>query len=78
MLKKEKGSITIMAFVIMLFVSLYGAIILGTSTRKYKIQTNDIDTIISSYKIDLTEQDLQRLYENVGGEKIDLWEIDNA
>ena len=72
MLKKEKGSITIMAFVIMLFVSLYGAIILGTSTRKYKIQTNDIDTIISSYTIDLTEQDLQRLYENVGGEKIDL------
>ena len=74
--KKERGSITIMAFVIMLFVSLYGAIILGTSTRKYKIQTNDIDTIISAYKIDLTEQDLQRLYENVGGEPIKLWNIE--
>ena len=72
MLKKERGSITIMAFVIMLFVSLFGAIILGTSTRKYKIQTNDINTIIGSYKSDLTDQDLERLYQNVGGARIDL------
>ena len=46
MLKKQKGSITIMAFVIMLFIALYGALILGNSTRKYRIQTNDINTII--------------------------------
>ncbi len=72
MLKREKGSITIMAFVIMLFVSLFGAIILGTSTRKYKIQTNDVNTIISAYKIDQTDQDLTRLYTNVGGEPIKI------
>ncbi len=69
MLKKEKGSITMMAFVIMLFVSLFGAIILGTSARKYKIQTNDINTIVNSYKSDLTDQDLERLYQNLGGER---------
>ena len=72
MIKKERGSITIMAFVIMLFVSLFGAIILGTSTRKYKIQTNDVNTIISAYKIDQTDQDLTRLYTNIGGETISL------
>lgn len=72
MLKKQKGSITIMAFVIMLFISLYGALILGNSARKYRIQSNDIDTIISSYKSDLTEQDLRRLYENSGGTVIDI------
>ncbi|MBR6252789.1 MAG: hypothetical protein IKR04_03010 [Clostridia bacterium] len=70
MLKKQKGSITIMAFVIMLFIALYGALILGNSTRKYRIQTNDINTIISAYKSDLTEQDLRRLYENSGGQAI--------
>lgn len=72
MRKNERGSITIMAFVIMLFISLYGAIILANSTRKYKIQTTDIDTIINSYKSDLTEQDLKRLYENSGGMVIDI------
>jgi len=72
MLKKQKGSITIMAFVIMLFISLYGALILGNSARKYRIQSNDINTIISAYKSDLTEQDLKRLYTNSGGLEIPM------
>jgi len=82
MFKKEEGSITIMAFVIMLFVSLYGAIILGNSSRKYQLQTNNIETIIASYRYqgmnassgdkELTQQELERIYENVGGTRISL------
>lgn len=80
MLKNERGSVAIMAFVIMLFISLYGAIILGNSARKYQIQTNSINTIIASYSYqgttteerdeELTIQELQRIYKNVGGEEI--------
>lgn len=80
MLKNERGSVAIMAFVIMLFISLYGAIILGNSARKYQIQTNNINTIIASYSYqgtyteerdeELTVQELQRIYKNVGGEEI--------
>ena len=82
MLKNERGSVAIMAFVIMLFISLYGAIILGNSARKYQIQTNSINTIIASYSYqgtnaeerdeELTVQELQRIYKNVGGEEIIL------
>ncbi len=82
MLKDERGSITIMAFVVMLFISLYGAIILGNSTRKYQLQSNSIESIINSYKYqgtdtddrdaELTVQELDRIYKNVGGTVIDL------
>jgi hypothetical protein len=56
-----------MAFVVMLFLSLYGAVILGNSSRKYQNQTNNINTIIASYDNNMTDQDLQRLYETLGG-----------
>ncbi len=77
----DRGSITIMAFVIMLFVSLYGAIILANSARKYQIQTNNIQTIIDSYKFqglgangrdeELSQQQLERIYANIGGTVIE-------
>ena len=69
-LKNNSGSVTIMAFVVMLFLSLYGAIILGNSSRKYQSQTTNIKTIISSYDKNMTDQDLARLYESLGGEVI--------
>ncbi len=77
MKKNNSGSVTIMAVVIMLFISLYGSIILGNSTRKYNNQTNNINTIVNAYKFQggnsssggkkTTVQELQHLYENVGG-----------
>ena len=70
LLKNNKGSVTIMAFVVMLFLSLYGAIILGNSSRKYQNQTTNIKTIVSSYDKNMTDQDLARLYETLGGEVI--------
>ena len=82
MIKNEKGSITIMAFVVMLFISLYGALLLGNSARKYQIQTTNIESIIASYKYqgtdaeerdsELTQQELERIYQNVGGVVIPL------
>ena len=82
MKKNNKGSVTIMAVVIMLFISLYGSIILGNSTRKYNNQTNNINTIVNAYKFQggnstssggkkMTAQELQHLYENVGGKIIE-------
>ena len=81
MLKNDKGSITIMAFVVMLFISLYGALILGNSARKYQLQTNSIETIVRAYRFqgtdvnardgELSQQELRRIYYNVGGARIE-------
>ncbi len=82
MLKNNKGSVAIMAFVVMLFISLYGAIVLGNSSRKYQNQTNSINAIISSYAFQggdtssngkmVTQQELENLYYKIGGEKIEI------
>ena len=70
MLKDTRGSITMMAYVAMLFFSLYGAIVFGNAVRKYNIQTDEINTIINAYDMQMTDQELYRLYENVGGEEL--------
>ena len=71
-LKDERGSVTIMVFVVMLFLSLYGAVILGNSSRKFQNQTNSIKTIQSAYDTDMTDDDLARLYDRIGAERIIL------
>ena len=70
MLKDTRGSITMMAYVAMLFFSLYGAIVFGNAVRKYNIQTDEINTIINAYDMQMTDQELYRLYENIGGEEL--------
>lgn len=80
-MKHNKGSVTIMAFVIMLFISLYGALVLANSARKYQNQTNNINTIINAYKFQggnattsgrmISQQELEHLYQNLGGKEID-------
>ena len=70
MLKDTRGSITMMAYVAMLFFSLYGAIVFGNAVRKYNIQTDEINTIINAYDMQMSDQELYRLYENVGGGEI--------
>ena len=49
-LNSERGSITLAVFVAMMFFSLFGAVIFGTATRKYKIQSNNIETIEEAMK----------------------------
>ena len=72
MLKNTRGSVTMMAYVAMLFFSLYGAIVLGNALRKYNIQTNEINTITNAYDFQMSDQELQRLYSNIGGGDIDI------
>ena len=72
MLKNTRGSVTMMAYVAMLFFSLYGAIVFGNAYRKYKIQTDAIQTIANAYDFQMSDQELYRLYDNVGGERIQI------
>ena len=72
LINEERGSVTIMVFVVMLFLSLYGAIILGNSSRKFQNQTNSIKTIQSAYNTDMSDDDLARLYDRIGAVRISL------
>ena len=72
MLKDTRGSITMMAYVAMLFFSLYGAIVFGNAVRKYNIQTDEINTIINAYDFQMSDQELQRLYQNIDGVNIEI------
>ena len=72
MLKNTRGSITMMAYVAMLFFSLYGAIVFGNAVRKYNIQTNEIKTIQNAYDFQMNDEELYRLYINVGAEEIKI------
>jgi len=77
MLKNNRGSITMMAYVAMLFFSLYGAIVFGNAVRKYNIQTSEIQTIQNAYDFQMTDEELYRLYINVGAEEIEInvWKL---
>lgn len=72
MLKNTRGSVTMMAYVAMLFFSLYGAIVFGNAVRKYNIQTSQITTIQNSYDFRLSDSELQALYVNTGAEEIKI------
>lgn len=72
MLKNTRGSVTMMAYVAMLFFSLYGAIVFGNAVRKYNIQSDEIKTIQNSYDFQMSDQELYRLYSNVGGTEIKI------
>ena len=83
MRRNNKGSVAIVVYVVMLFISLYGALILGNSSRRYLNQTRNIETIQNSYRFqggdddtpsgrEITQQELENLYSNVGGVVIDV------
>ena len=72
MIKGTRGSITMMAYVAMLFFSLYGAIVAGNAARRYKNQTDAINSIRNSYDFQMTDQELYRLYYNTGAEGISV------
>ncbi len=83
MKRNNKGSVAIVVYVVMLFISLYGALILGNSSRRYLNQTQNIETIQNAYNFqggdddtpsgkEITQQELENLYLNVGGVVIDV------
>ena len=72
MLKSTRGSITMMAYVAMLFFSLYGAIVFGNAVRKYNIQTDEINSIKNAYNFQMSDEELYRVYINSGGSNIEI------
>lgn len=72
MRNNTRGSITMMAYAAMLFISLFGAILLGNAMRKYKVQTDAIATITNAYDFQMSDQELYRLYDNAGATRIAL------
>ena len=72
MLKNTRGSVTMMAYVAMLFFSLYGAIVFGNAVRKFNIQTNEIKVIQNAYDFQMSDEELYRLYSNVGAMDISV------
>lgn len=52
-IKKEKGSVTLIAFFTILIFSLYGIIIYGRSASAYVRQTSSIETIQNVYSADI-------------------------
>lgn len=72
MIKDTRGSVTMMAYVAMLFFSLYGAIVYGNAVTKYNIQTNEIKTIQNAYDFQMSDEELRRLYVNTGATEIDI------
>ena len=70
LIKDQRGSVAIMAYVAMLFISLYGAFLLSNATRKYKIQSDEISSIKASYLVNVEGNELELLYRNLGGEEI--------
>lgn len=72
MLKNNKGSVTMMAYVAVLFFSIYGVIVYSNSVRKYSIQTDEIQSIVNSYNFNMSDQELYRLYQNIGASEINI------
>lgn len=64
MLKNTRGSVTMVAFIAMLFFSLYSIIIFSNSVRAFVIQSNSIKTIKTVYSSDVSVEKMRDIYEN--------------
>ena len=54
-MKKQKGSLTLIAFFTVLVFSLYGILVYGRSASSYIRQTNSIKTIQQTYAKDVND-----------------------
>lgn len=70
MFKSTRGSVTLMAYAAMIFFALYGVLLFGNAARKYKIQTEAIDTITSVYTVNMEAEQLSKIYSDNGGEML--------
>lgn len=52
-MKKQRGSVTMIAFFTMLIFSLYGILVFGRSASSYIRQTSSIETIQKTYAADV-------------------------
>jgi hypothetical protein len=69
MIKNTRGSVTMVAFIAMLFFSLYSIIVFSNSVRSFIIQRNSIKTIQSVYSKDVSPEKMIDIYYNVLNEE---------
>lgn len=62
MLKSKRGSITMIAYIAMLFFAMYGVILYSNSVTSYTVQTKAIENIQRAYTEDATLENMQSLY----------------
>jgi cell division protein FtsL len=60
----NRGSVTMVAFIAMLFFSMYSIIIFSNSVRSYIVQGNSIKTISKIYSQDVETEKMKSIYEN--------------
>jgi hypothetical protein len=60
----NRGSVTMVAFIAMLFFSMYSIIIFSNSVRSYIVQGNSIKTISGVYSKDAEVEKMKDIYEN--------------
>ncbi len=63
MLKSKRGSVTIVAYVAMLFFAMYGIIIFSNSVTSYTVQTQAIENIQRAYTENATLENMQSIYQ---------------
>lgn len=71
-MKNERGSVTFIAYVAMLFFALYGIIIYSNSTNAYLTQSKAIENVKKAYDADYSTSELITIYNSIGAEPIDL------
>lgn len=70
MFKSTRGSVALMAYAAMLLFALYGVILCSNAARRYKVQTEAIDVITNVYTDNMGADQLQKIYNDNGGEII--------
>ena len=73
-MKNERGSVTFIAYVAMLFFALYGIILYSNSTSAYVTQSNAMDNVKKAYEGDYSTEELINIYKSIGAEPIELYE----
>lgn len=72
MLKNKRGSVTMTAFIAMIFLTIYGIIIYGNSVSKYIIQSNAIENIQSIYSNSVSMENMKTIFTKNNGKTIIL------
>ena len=62
MLKSKRGSVTLIAYVAMLFFAMYGIILYSNSVSSYSIQSRAIKNIQESYNSNVSLEEMRSLY----------------
>lgn len=72
MFRSTRGSVALMAYAAMLLFALYGVILCSNAARRYKVQSESIDVITNVYINNMGADQLSKVYNDNGGEIINV------